>query len=197
MNRRNFFKNIGATLAGAILFPGVVIKAISAQPGFNIKKINERIKFIHQDPLTTMECFKRNIKREWPIKQARKIYQKNNNLEFKVSSILVFDHSQLILDVQKNHPVLLNDDVIIFFPGPIKIKPIMVRVVNVLKNNRIECYTKKYWRDQDLVEKIIDYGKLIKGKFVQEVRFGNPELKTPVYVILNKTLQAVVYGRIY
>ena len=60
MKRRKFFKNIGATLAGAILFPGVVVKAVSAQPGFNIKELDERI---------------RQLRREWHIKEARKRYQ--------------------------------------------------------------------------------------------------------------------------
>jgi len=65
MKRRKFFKNIGATLAGAALLPGVVIKAISEQPGlpgFNIKELDERIK---------------QLRREWHIKQARKMYQEH------------------------------------------------------------------------------------------------------------------------
>lgn len=55
MERRKFFKNIGATLVGAVLFPGVVAKAISVQPGFNIKKLDERIKQIRRERMTVRE----------------------------------------------------------------------------------------------------------------------------------------------
>ena len=46
MDRRKFFKNISATIVGVVIFPGVVIKVFSTRPGFNIKKLNERIKYL-------------------------------------------------------------------------------------------------------------------------------------------------------
>ena len=62
MDRRNFFKNITAASVGIAIFPGVVIKAFSTHPGFNIKKLDERIE---------------QIRREWCIKQAKEMYRQH------------------------------------------------------------------------------------------------------------------------
>lgn len=62
MNRRKFFKNVSATIIGATILPGVVIKAFSTSPGFDIKKIDERIE---------------QIRREWCIKHAKEIYRQH------------------------------------------------------------------------------------------------------------------------
>lgn len=90
MERRKFFKNIGATLVGAALFPGVVVKAVSAQPGFNIKKLDERIK---------------QIRREWSLKQARRIYQEHLKTGMTVKETIGIDGNDRVTQ----YPLTLDE----------------------------------------------------------------------------------------
>ena len=50
MNRRNFFKNLTATVVGVIMAPAVVAKiARTETPGFDAKKLDDRIKDIREN----------------------------------------------------------------------------------------------------------------------------------------------------
>lgn len=90
MDRRKFFKNVSATIVGAVIFPGVVIKAVSAQPGFNIKKIDERIE---------------QLRREWVLKHAKEIYQIHLEEGMTVKETIGIDGNDRV----REYPLIIDE----------------------------------------------------------------------------------------
>jgi len=79
MNRRNFFRSLGAATVGVIVAPVVVAKAVEGIPAFDANKIDERIKDINEKYI----CMDVSNLDKYDINGVLKMWRENGILLYK------------------------------------------------------------------------------------------------------------------